>query len=241
VKRNSGKVSVFRLAGLLGVFLSLILVSACVSMGPPGAQGVAAVKSDPVQSSDGLVKVENPRGDSFFIKWQDQTNPPKGINLRNNLTQLLLLQGKREARSSKEAYYLIDMIAQNFESGKKGTIYGTDESRAAAIARDDAGELLIGELIGSGFPNYCKFEVDLVIDELNPSPIQETQDTGKKTGKTGKKTEPKAEKNNGSGESIQTKTVLTGSAEYMAHQATETDATNVISENMARFIADMFR
>ena len=228
------RTSVVRAIGILSVFLFFALMTGCATV-PAGPGGQAGVKAGPVLSSNGAVKSVNPQGRTFFIKCEDQTNPPKGINLTNRLSQILVLQGKQQAQSVQDADCVIDMLVQDFETGKVGTTLGTDESRAVAIANDDAGSYILGEIIGSSYPSYIKFKVDLMLDEMPPSPVQATG----KNQKVGKKTSSKSAKA-AQAESIQTKTVLTESAEYRVGKSTEADAIGVSSDNISQYIANMF-
>lgn len=229
-----GRVHVVRAVEFMSVLLLFVLMSGCATV-PAGPGGPAGVKAAPVQSSNGAVKSVNPQGRTFFIKCEDQTNPSKGINLTGSLSQLLVQQGKQQAQSVQDADCVIDMIVQDFEAGKVGTTLGTDESRAAAIANDDAGALLIGEIIASSYPSFIRFKVDLMLDELPPAPAAAIGKNGKPLKKAGTKSSKSAQP-----ESIQTKTVLTESAEYRVGKSTEIDAIGVSCDNIAQYIANMF-
>lgn len=225
---------VVKAIGYLSVLLFIALMTGCATV-PAGPGGQAGVKAAPVQSSNGAVKSVNPQGRTFFIKCEDQTNPPKGISLTNSLSQMLLLQGKQQAQSVQDADCVIDMLVQDFETGKVGTNLGTDESRAIAIANDDAGSYILGEIIASSYPSYIKFKVDLMLDEMPPALVHATGKNQKSAGRTGSKSAKAAQP-----ESIQTKTILTESAEYRVGKSTEADAIGVTSDNISQYIANMF-
>lgn len=233
-----------RVAYFLAAAAICLSLSACAmpTLGPPGAKGAQAVICQPVQSTDGSVRVDNPAGDSFFIKFKDTTG--KGIDLQQRVAKSLAESGKYEARSVKDAYYVIDIVVQNFTTGKVGTTLGTDEGRQQIIDQGgDSGDLLLGEILAASHPSTCAFEADLLIDEIKP-PSKANKPVDQKVGKKGASTprnrvvteQPKAEP-----ESVQTKTVLSIRSKYMAHQANEDDAIAIMSDNMAKYIADMFK
>jgi hypothetical protein len=208
---------------LFCVFLgaAFLALSACAPMvGPNGAKGTDAVVASPVASSGGNVQVADPSGGTFFIKCRDTTG--KAIDLGNRLTQLLTASGKTAARREDDAYYVIDIVLQNFEDGKETPTTGVV----------DTGDPLLNAMIVSGLPNFCSYEADIVIDELKPEPEPAKKGGHQKSKKQAQPQQP---------ESIQTKTVLSCKAKYAARKATEDDAVGVIADNMAKFIDGMLK
>lgn len=200
-------------------FLCLAL-SACAEVGPRDARGAAAVVTGPVLSSNGAIKVSDPSGGTFFIKCRDTTG--KGVDLQNNLNQLLVESGKTPARSIQDAYYVIDVVFQNYEGGKEDPNMG----------KGDTGDPTVDAIIAAGTPNYCYLEADVVIDELKPAPEEEPVRRKKK----GHKAPPPAAPS-----SVQIKTVLSNKAVYMIRKAREDDALGVISSNFAKYIAGILK
>lgn len=214
--------------------LDLILVMTCVALSAcattpakPAVTGPQAVKSDPVKSINGSVRVQNPAGETFFIKYRNTTG--REIDLPRSISQALTAMGKHETRIMDDAYYVIDVVAQNFEyfdvAQKMRTEEGRQEIKANGV---DPVVFALLELTMHPLPTFYRLEADVVIDELQAPPVSRTQETPKIA-------QLKAPV------SIQTQTVLKAGAQYDGKVATEADVIGVMSDNIAQYIGGMFK